>query len=65
MSMCHGGRPCITERVVWVWNIVVLNASEVCVCVTREGKEYLGSGESGLVGGGKVVWSPETHGANK
>lgn len=35
------------------------------VCVTREGREYPGNGESGLVGGSKVVWSHETHGANK
>lgn len=35
------------------------------VCVTHEWGEYPGNGESGLVGGSKVVWSHETHGANK
>lgn len=64
MSMCHGGKTMHDRES----SVGVGHSSTKClrsVCVTREGREYPGSGESGLVGGSKVVWSHETHGANK
>lgn len=66
MSMCHGGKTMHDrESSVGVGHSSTKCLRSVCVCVTLKGREYPCSGERGLVGSSKVVWSHETHSANK